>query len=310
MNRQRYLVLSLVIVTSLLLASCISSPKQKLPVVLQQAERRNIIGVNAESQGKLAAAESEFMEAHRLFSSVEDFHGMVLTLINSSRVFRKKGDFAKADVAIDHALNLAQQIPELAAEIYFEKAKSSLVKPALDDAGFWADKAVKAAGEKDLARMLNLYSLICLRKGELETAKENAIAGEKSSRSLGEKGEEGNSLRILAEVAFIEKRFNDSLQLFQSALVVDKGVAVSTRVSDDLRGIGRAFEMLGDFSAAALSFNRSATTNVAGRDLSRAGDDLEKVASLYKKSGDELRASDALGSLEKLRSSGSGSGPN
>lgn len=311
MNSLRYAALSgvLVIMTPPLFSSCISSPKQKLPVVLQQAERRNIFGVNAESHGKLAAAESEFMEAHRLFSSVENFHGMVLTLINSSRVSRKKGDSAKADAAIDHALNLVQHAPELAAEIYFEKAKSSLVKSDLDDAGFWADKAVKTARENELSRMLNLYSLICLRKGLLEKAKENAIAAERSSRSPGEKREEGNSLRILAEVAFLEKRFNDSLQLFQSALVVDKAAAVSNRISDDLRGAGRALEMLGDFTAAALSFKRSAATNVAGREFSRAGDDLEKVAALYKKSGEELLASEALGDLEKLRSSRSGSRP-
>src|SRR5690349_1202292 len=103
MNRYLALSCSLVILTPLVFASCVSSPKQKPPQVLQQAERRNIIGVNAESQGKLAAAESEFIEAHRLFSSVENFHGMVSTLINSSRVFRKKGDFARAETAIDRA---------------------------------------------------------------------------------------------------------------------------------------------------------------------------------------------------------------
>jgi tetratricopeptide (TPR) repeat protein len=312
MNRQlpRIFFWLPVIVTPLLLTSCISSPKQKLPLLLQQAERRNVSGVNAESQGKLAAAESEFMEAHRLFSSIENFHGMVSTLINSSRVYRKRGDFAKAGGAIDHALNLGQHTPELAAEIYFERAKNSLAISALDDAGFWAGKAVKAAGEKELSRMLNLYSSICLRKGLLEKAKESAIAAEKSSRSSGEKSEEGNSLRTLAEVAFLEKRFNESLQLYQSALVVDKEVAVSSRISDDLRGAGKAFEMLGDFKAAALSFNRSAATNVAGREFSRAGDDLEKAASLYRKSGDELRASEALLSLEKLRAFRPGSDPN
>src|SRR6185369_1473491 len=210
MNRQRYLALSGVMVIPLLFSSCISSPKQKLPVVLQLAERRNIIGVTAESQGKLAAAESEFMEAHRLFSSVENFHGMVLTLINSSRVYRRKGDFAKADASIDRALNLVEQTPELASEIYFEKAKSFLGKSVLDDAAFWADKAVGMARERDLPRMLNLYAMICLKQGVLEKAREKAIAAEKSSRSLGEKNEEGNSLRILAEVAFLEKRFNDA----------------------------------------------------------------------------------------------------
>jgi len=266
--------------------------------------------VNAESQGRLAAAESEFMAAHRLFSSVENFHGMVLTLINSSRLYRKKGDFAKADASIDRALKLVEQTPELASEIYFEKSKSFLGKSDLDDAGFWADKAVKMALEKDLPRMLNLYAMICLRKGLPEKAREKATAAERSSRSLGEKSEEGNSLRILAEVAFLEKRFNDSLLFFQSALVVDKDVAASSRISDDLRGIGRASEMLGDFNAAAHSFNRSAAANIAGREFSRAGDDLEKVVSFYKKAGDGLRETEALRTLEKFRLSRSGSGPN
>ena len=312
MNRQVRLALSwmFVIMVSLFLASCISTPKQRTPALLQQAERRNIAGVNAESQGKLAEAESEFMEAHRLFSSVENFHGMVSTLINSSRVFRKKGDIAKAGSVTDHALNLAEHTPELAAEIYFEKAKISTSKSALDDAVFWADKAAKTAGEKDRPRMLNLYSSICLRKGLLEKAKESALVAERSSRSLGEKREEGNSLRILAEVALLEKRFNDSLQLFQSALAVDKEVAISSRISDDLRGAGRVLEMLGDFKAAALSFNRSAVANIAGREFSRAGEDLEKVVTLYRKSGDDLRAADALVTLEKIRSARSGSGPN
>jgi tetratricopeptide (TPR) repeat protein len=312
MNRWMHPALSgvFVIIAPLLFVSCVSSPKQKPPAVLQQAERRNLTGVNAESMGRLAAAESEFMEAHRLFSSVENFHGMVSTLINSSRIYWKKGDIAKADSVIDQALNLLQHTPELAAEVYFEKAKSSLARPALDDAGLWADKAVKVAGEKDLPRMLNLYALICLRKGVLEKARENAMAAEKSSRSIGEKREEGNSLRILAEVAFLEKRFNDSLQFFQSALVADKEVAVSNRISDDLRGVGKSCEMLGDFGAAALSFKRSALTNVAARDFPRAGEDFSRVVSLYQKSGDELRATEARVALEKFLSSRSGSGPN
>lgn len=294
----------------LLLASCASAPKQKSPIVLQQAERRNMIGVNAESQGRLAAAESEFVEAHRLFSSVENFNGMVTTLINSSRVFRKKGEFAKAEIAIDHALDLAKQAPELAGEIYFEKSKNFLARADLVDAHVWAEKAVGAAREKELPRMLNLYALICLKQGLLEKASENAVVAEKSSRSSGERREEGNSLRILAEAAFLEKRFSDSLQLFQSALVIDKEVAVPGRISDDLRGIGRAFEVLGDLGAAALSFNRSASANIAGRELSRAGEDLEKVADLYSKSGDKQRAAEAQSALKKLRSSRSGSGPN
>jgi tetratricopeptide (TPR) repeat protein len=235
---------------------------------------------------------------------------MVLTLINSSRVYRKKGDFARADAAIDHALNLARYTPELEAEICFEKGKSALAISALNEAGSWADKAVKMAEEKELARMLNLSSLICLRKGLLGKAKENGAVAERSSRSRGDKREEGNALRILAEVAFLEKRFHDSQQLFQAALVVDKEVAVSNRVSDDLRGIGRNFEMLGDFDAAARSFNRSALANVAAGEFSRAGDDLDKVVSYYKKAGDELHESEALGVLEKLRSSRPASGPN
>jgi tetratricopeptide (TPR) repeat protein len=312
MNRQRSIALfrQVVIITALLLSSCVSTPKQRLPVVLQQAERRNIAGVNAESQGKLVAAESEFLEAYRLFSSVENFDGMVTTLINSSRIYREKGDFAKADSAMNHAFNLSRHTPELEAEIYFEKAKLSLSRSALDDAESWADKAVKASGEKDRPRMLNLYSSICLKKGLLHKVKENAIAAEKLSRSFGEKREEGNSLRLLAEAAFSEKRFDDSLQLFQSALVVDKEIAVSNRISDDLRGAGRVYEALGDFSEAALSFNRSAATNLAGRELSRTEEDLAQIVNLYGKSGDERRASDARESLEKLRSSRSGSAPN
>jgi tetratricopeptide (TPR) repeat protein len=298
-----------VIITVLFLSSCISAPKQRLPAVLQQAEQRNIAGVNAESQGKLIAAESEFLEAHRLFSSVENFNGMVTTLINSSRVYRENGDFAKADSAVNHAFNLSRHTPDLEAEICFEKAKLSLSMSALDDAESWAYKAVKASREKDRPRMLNLYSSICLKKGLLQKVKENAIAAEKLSRSFGEKREEGNSLRLLAEAAFLEKRFNDSLQLFQSALVVDKEIAVSSRISDDLRGAGRVYEVLGDFSEAALSFNRSAATNLAGREFSRAEEDLARIVNLYGKSGDERRASDVRESLEKLRSSGSGSAP-
>ncbi len=312
MNRLINVTLPLVlfILTPVLLVSCVSTPKQKPSSFLQQAERRNLTGVNAEAQGKLIAAESEFLEAHRLFSSVENFHGMVLTLINSSRVNRKIGDSEKADAAIDYALNLSAHTPELEAEVYFEKAKSLLQKTSLDDSEFWAGKAVKAAGEKDRPRMLNFLASIYLKKGMLLNVKENATAAEKLARSLGEKREEGNSLRILAEAALLEKRLTDSLILFQTALLLDKEVAVSIRVSDDLRGMGRVYELLGDNNTAALSFKRSAAINVAGKEFRRAEEDLDQAVRIYMKAGDDMSASDARGSLEKLRSSRSQAGQN
>ena len=132
MNRRS--MSAIVISAGLLLSSCISTPRQKLPAVLHQAEQRNLAGVNAEAQGKLAVAESEFLEAYRLYSSVENFNGMVVTLINSSRVYREKGDIVQADAVINHAVNVSSHTPELEPEIFFEKARLFLSRALLDDA--------------------------------------------------------------------------------------------------------------------------------------------------------------------------------
>lgn len=292
----------------LLVTACAQTPRQKPPASVQVAERHNLLGLAAESRQKYAAAETEFMEAYRCYRAIEHYHGMVTVLVNSSRLYRRLGNLTATGRVLTEAVALLPQTPVLEAEVSFEMTKLALARGDNAAAVTWSARAVRTTAEADRGRMLNLQALVFLQQTELAKAREVALAAVKSSRGGGDRREEANALRLLGAIAYTDKQYRESQEWYEAALPLDKALALSLRISDDLRGIARSLAASGDLEAATLHYQRSVAINMAERELGRSGEDLEILRNLYERTNNRERLDETVKLLEKIRQTGSDPG--
>lgn len=294
MSRQALNLRWLALGAILTLSACSSTPKQKLPLQLQQAERHNIAGVAAETKDRLKVAESEFAEAYRLYSSVENYRGMIISLINSSRLYRRIGDIGKTENALRQGLNLISYYPDLEAELFFEQCKLALLKGDKDGALVWAERGASSAKDADRGRMLNLLAGVHLLKGDLKKSAGIAESALNLVRTVSDKREEANALRTLGELAYLESRYSDAIRQFDSSLAIDKELAIPGRVSADLAALSNSAEALGDIQKSAEYLQRSVDASIADKRIRAAADNLDRLIKLYQKSGNSEAAERAV----------------
>lgn len=285
----------------LLFTACVQPVRQKSPLRLEQAERHNILGINAETRQMFDLADTEFTESYRLYSGVENYQGMVTALVNSSRLNRQRGDNAKAENAMKLALEILPQTPALEAEVCFEMTKLALANGNHDGAVIWAGRGVDSASEIDRGRMLNVSALAFMQKVDYPKAKELAGAALKASRVVVDRREESNALRLLGDIAYAGKNYRESLEMYAAALPIDKELALSTRISDDLRGIARSFAASENLESAAEHYQRSAAINLAERDFKRGAEDLEMLLRIFERTDNSERFFETAELLEKIK---------
>lgn len=287
----------------LLLAACAQTPRPKLPLPLQEAGQHNLKGIAAESRQKFTAAEAEFLEAYRLYSAVENYRGMVTVLVNCARLYRGQGDTAKTEMVLKQAVQLLPHTPFLETEVSFEMAKLSLAKGDHDAAINWVTRGLKSAAESDRGRMLNLLAMVHCLKNDLLHGKESAEAALKASRGVNDRREEANALRNLGDIAYAGNSFRVSLQMYEAALSIDKELALSLRISDDLRGIAKSSAASNDLEAAAVNYQRSASINMAERNFKRSVEDLDALRTVFERTNNRERLSETVELLEKVKNS-------
>lgn len=290
-----------VITVMALITACAQTPKLKPPLQLEQAERHNLQGIAAESRQKFVAAESEFMESYRLYRSVEHYLGMGTALINSSRLYRRQGDYTNTEQVLKQAVGILSQTPELEAEICFEMTKLALAKGDLDAAAIWSARGVKSAAGPDRGRMLNLQAVTAIQQTAPFKAQNLAGLALTASRGSADRREEANALRILGDIAFTGNNFREAQEMYASALSIDKDLALSIRISDDLRGIARSYAAAGDLVPAADHYQRSAAINIAERDFNRGVADLEKLQQVLELANNRERLAEISELLEKIK---------
>jgi tetratricopeptide (TPR) repeat protein len=294
---------------SLLLAACaLTPPPPKAPPTIQAAERHNSRGITALEQGRFAAAETEFNESYRDYASVENFPGMVMVLINSSRLYRKHGEIARAAAMMDQAGNLAVQVPALAAEVWFEKGKIAALSNDLDGAVRWADKALQSADDNNRAMILNFYAVVLFQAHDLPQAAQRAEGALKESRGSGDRLEEANALRTLADIALSRRAAQEAERYYRQALEIDKQLAVSSAVYGDLHGLATTMLQQGRQRSAADYLIRAAETALAGGNSAGALSAYAQAVDLCLQTGDTAAAAEVTDKLNRLRRETSGSG--
>lgn len=306
LSRHRAQTLAL-LAMSLLLPACALTPPPKAPHTIRAAERHNARGITALEQGRYPAAETEFNEAYRDYASVENFPGMVTVLVNSSRLYRKQGQPARAAAMIDQAGNLVGQVPALAAEVWFEKGKIASLSNDHEGAVRWADRALQAADDKNRAMILNFYAVSLLKSHDLSHASQRGESALKESRARGDRLEEANALRTLADIALSRMAAPDAERYYRSALEIDKQLAVSQAVSEDLRGVAATMLQQGRQRLAADYLIRAAETALAGGNSADALSAYAQAVELCVQAGDTTTAAEVTDKLNRLQRETSGS---
>jgi tetratricopeptide (TPR) repeat protein len=145
--------------------------------------------------------------------------------------------------------------------------------------------------------MFNLSAEIFLNKGVRPQAGQLAEEALKLSRKSGDRREEANALRLLGGIELIEKRAGAAIVHFKEALAIDKELALSRKISADLRALSQSYESMGVMSDAAAYLQRAFDAALADGELKQSALDLEKLALLYERSGQK----EAVAKTEELR---------
>ncbi|GFO55647.1 hypothetical protein GMSM_26540 [Geomonas sp. Red276] len=284
----------------LLIAGCGGGSFKRLPQARLDAVACTERGIAAQAGGHLDDALSQFGEALRLQSSIENREGMVVALVNIARTERLKGALVPAREAIDRAVSLLSESSPVASEVYFEKAKILFAAGDLAPAKEWALRAEGAEKGDAAGRMANLTALISLKQGLQDQARVEAERARNLNRSVSASQEEANSLRLLAEIALAKSEAKSARDLFGQALGLDKALGLGRKVAADLRGIARAAAVEGDNASAIGYYRRSMEASLNGGDRKAAADDMARLAELYRVTGQEKLSRQIEEELKKL----------
>jgi tetratricopeptide (TPR) repeat protein len=225
----------------LALTACAGNP----PVLTEQQETAiqfNQRGEAAFRRGDYAQALQEYQGALSIHRSVENMTGTATELLNLSVVYRRLGDKSAAQATLDQILT--ERSPAFSAD---QKAEAAYRKAGfyLDDgneseARSWLNKALEYChGCGTEGRLYNLMARMALA-GQPQDAMNHARRALPLNRNAGDKNEEANSLRLIADAAFQSGDFKTAQQSYDDALKLDKDTGAATKIALDLMGLGRS----------------------------------------------------------------------
>jgi tetratricopeptide (TPR) repeat protein len=272
----------LLFVTPVVLAmtACAGNP----PVLTEQQETAiqfNQRGEAAFRRGDYAQALQDYQGALSIHRSVENMAGIATELLNLSVVYRRLGDKSAAQAALDQILT--ERSPAFSAD---QKAEAAYRKAGyyLDDgheaeALSWLNKALEYChGCGAEGRLNNLLARLALA-GQPQDAMNHARRALTLNRKAGDKNEEANSLRLIADTAFKLEDFKTAQQSYDDALRLDKESGAAAKIALDLMGLGRSLARQGQRAEAAEYFRRAYSVAEGAGDAKT----LEEAAAEIKK---------------------------
>jgi tetratricopeptide (TPR) repeat protein len=268
--------LMLVVLTT----SCGSNP----PVLTEQQQdaiQFNQRGETAFRRGDYAQALQEYQGALAIHRSVENVAGIATELLNLSVVHRRLGDKAAAQTTLDQILmdkSLAFSADQK-AEAAYRKAGYYLDDGNELEALSWLNKALEYChGCGAEGRLYNLMAKMVLA-GQPQDAMNHARHALALNRSVGDKNEEANSLRLIADAAFKLEDFKTAQQSYDDALRLDKDTGATAKIALDLMGLGRSIARQGRRTEAVEYFQRAYSVSEGAGDAKA----MEEAATEIKK---------------------------
>lgn len=279
---------------------CAGKPSAVLSSLQMEAIRNNQRGIKAEANGDSLQAVEAFMEALRISRSIENNDGVIVALVNSSRVYRHIGDAKAALAMINSAIPLVVLPSPLFTEVAFEMAQLKLLSGDLDEASQWASKAVVAENGAKLGMRINLLARIFYLKGNLIEAETKVRKALLLNRENNLRGEEANSLRLLGDIQATGKQPTESAKSYSQALVIDKALGKSRKIATDIRGLAHLSLLHNDLDQALGFYKRAFAVSISCGDQSGAAEDLLKMSQIHKQHGEIEHADRLLAERENI----------
>jgi tetratricopeptide (TPR) repeat protein len=270
---KRWRMLLFVTPAVLALIACAGKP----PVLTEQQQdaiQFNQRGETAFRRGDYAQALQEYQGALAIHRSVENVAGIATELLNLSVVYRRLGDKVAAQTTLDQILmdkSLAFSADQN-AEAAYRKAGYYLDDGNEAEALSWLNKALEYChGRGAEGRLYNLMARMALA-GQPQDAMNHARRALAMNRSAGDKNEEANSLRLIADAAFKLEDFKTAQQSYDDALRLDKESGAAAKIALDLMGLGRSIARQGRRAEAVGYFQRAYSVSEGAGDA-KAMDD-------------------------------------
>ena len=278
--KRRHILLFVLAAVLALTASCGSNP----PVLTEQQEAAvqfNQRGETAFRHGDYAQALQEYQGALSIHRSVENMAGIATELLNLSVVHRRIGDKAAAQSMLDQVLTESSPAfsADQKAEAAYRKAGYYLDDGNESEARSWVNKALEYChGCGAEGRLYNLMARMTLA-GQPQDAIIHARRALALNRNAGDKNEEANSLRLIADAAFQSGDFKTAQQSYDNALRLDKDTSAAAKIALDLMGLGRSIARQGRRTEAVDYFQRAYSVSEGAGDTKT----MEEAAAEIKK---------------------------
>lgn len=218
------------------LAACASEPKPVDPPLVQSALAAESEGAKRYVRGEFAVAERRFVEASRLFASIDDVDGDMRNRLHLVRTQLAQGRSEKALELLD-AMRGATAT-KLQVRILTGQAQLALARYAEADAAL-ADAALECAGTCAAA------ASIAILQGRAALARAKAdTASALSSRALellgkaDDANETGNAWRLRAAAMLALRDTESAMAAAQNALGIDRRLALPEKIARDWLLIG------------------------------------------------------------------------
>lgn len=256
-----------------LLVACGQNPPR--PSEAQQAAVQwNQRAQTAYVRGDYAQALAHYQQALAMSRAVEDVEGIARELINLSTVYRRLGQRDKSRESLDAVLAPAG-IPFTAAQRAEATYRLALFAAEDGDAPAaqeWSDQALALCASAVCASegaIRNFQAGLRLGAGDAATAREFARRALEINRRHGDRVEEANSLRLLADAASRLRDHAAAVDGYRQALAIDKAAGASHKIVVDLLGLGQAALAQGKRGEAADYFRRARSVATGIGDLER-----------------------------------------
>lgn len=251
------------------IAACGSAPPRQ-PSTIEQAKKVDQEAHRALRDGDLMRAREMFNQSMLLQQSLDNISPRTISAINLSSVLHKLGDTDAALGLLDGVLaDKSARIPlELRIAAAFRKAiiltdngRATEAESALQLAMLECNKQCAIA-----PGINNLHARLTLKSGDFVTALAIAKGVLKSS---AEKEEMANAQRIAGDAATALGQMDAALAHYHGALELDKELALSSRIVEDLKGIAYVLEKLGRKLEAEVYTHRAESVATAASVLTK-----------------------------------------
>lgn len=271
--------LSLVI--GLLLVGCGTTPAP-LPPLQAQALRHHQRGAELRAQGDLVPAGNNFIEAYRVYASIEDLEGSSAALLNLAALARLQEQYENAAAYLEQAHYLA--VSQHAGTLAYEQALLSLHNGNFVAARSSANMAL--GNDSKLAGAVNnLLARICYLQQDSVGARRFLEAALKRLNDDADARERSNALRLLGRLEIDAGRTADAAASLQQALLIDKRLNLPDKLAVDLLLLADNAHASGNWRTEIDYLRRLFVVEVNDAETTAGGEILCRLAELVEVNG-------------------------